>query len=120
MADSYRVFASYLLFAQVLEDPLGHLYRAGEFGKGGVRRTVWLRVFDGPSAPAADIRSAFGRVRRVGEAVQSTNVADGVNCLESDAVPALVCDHVASQPLGLVLDRVEIGAAFPSRSTTLY
>jgi TonB family protein len=107
MADSYRVFASYLLFAQVLEDPLGHLYRAGEFGKGGVRRTVWLRIFDGPSAPAADIRSVFERARRVGEAVQSINVAGGVACLESDGVPALVCDHVASQPLGLVLDRVE-------------
>ena len=107
MADSYRVFASYLLFAQVLEDPLGHLYRAGEFGKGGVRRTVWLRTFDGPSAPAADIRSAFERARRVAEAVQSANVAGGVTFLESDGVPALVCDHVASQPLGLVLDRVE-------------
>ena len=107
MADSYRVFASYLLFAQVLEDPLGHLYRAGEFGKGGVRRTVWLRIFDGPSATVADIRSVFDRARRVSEAVQSTNVARGVSCLESDGVPALVCDHIASQPLGLVLNRVE-------------
>ncbi len=106
MADSYRVFASYLLFAQVLEDPLGHLYRAGEFGKGGVRRTVWLRTFDGPSASAADIRSVFERARRIGEAVQSTNVAGGVSYVESDGVPALVCDHVASQPLGLVLNRV--------------
>ncbi len=108
MAESYRVFASYLLFAQVLEDPLGHLYRAGEFGKSGVRRTVWLRIFDGPASSAADIRSAFERARRVGEAVQSTNVAGGVSCLESEGVPALVCDHVASQPLGLVLDRVEM------------
>ena len=107
MADSYRVFASYLLFAQVLEDPLGHLYRAGEFGKGGVRRTVWLRAFDGPTAPAADIRSAFDRARRVADAVQSANVAGGVAFLESNGVPALVCNHVASQPLGLVLDRVE-------------
>jgi len=107
MADSYRVFASYLLFAQVLEDPLGHLYRAGEFGKEGVRRTVWLRIFDGPSAPAADIRLVFERARRVSEAVQSTNVAGGVVCLESDGVPALVCNHIGSQPLGVVLDRVE-------------
>ncbi len=107
MADSYRVFASYLLFAQVLEDPLGHLYRAGEFGKGGIRRTVWLRIFDGPSAPAADIRSVFERAHRVGEAVLSTNVAGGVSCVESGGVPALVCDHIASQPLGLLLDRVE-------------
>jgi TonB family protein len=107
MADSYRVFASYLLFAQVLEDPLGHLYRAGEFGKGGVRRTVWLRAFDGPTVPAAEIRAAFDRARQVSEVVQSTNVAGGITCLESDGVPALVCDHVPSQPLGLVLDRVE-------------
>jgi TonB family protein len=107
MADSYRVFASYLLFGQVLEDPLGHLYRAGEFGRGGVRRIAWLRVFDGPQMPAADIRAAFDRARRIGEAVQSTNVAGGVACLESDGVPALACDHIASQPLGLVLDRVQ-------------
>jgi TonB family protein len=107
MADSYRVFASYLLFGQVLEDPLGHLYRAGEFGRGGVRRTVWLRIFDGPQAPAADIRTAFDRTRRIGEAVKSTNVAGGVTCLDADGVPALVCDHVASQPLGLVLDHVQ-------------
>ncbi len=107
MADSYRVFASYLLFGRVLEDPLGHLYRAGEFGRGGVRRIAWLRIFDGPQTPAADIRSAFERARRIGEAVQSTNVAGGVACLESDGVPALACDHVASQPLGLVLDRVQ-------------
>jgi TonB family protein len=107
MADRYRVFASYLLFGQVLEDPLGHLYRAGEFGRGGVRRPVWVRIFDGPQAPAADIRSAFDRARRIAEAVKSTNVAGGVACLESDGVPALVCDHVASQPLGLVLDRVQ-------------
>jgi TonB family protein len=107
MADRYRVFASYLLFEQVLEDPLGRLYRAGEFGRGGVRRAAWLRVFDGPQAPIVDIRSAFDRARRIGKAVQSTNVAGGVACLESDGVPALVCDHVASQPLGLVLDRVQ-------------
>lgn len=107
MADSYRVFASYLLFGQVLEDPLGHLYRAGEFGRGGVRRLVWLRTFDGPSAPAADIRSAFDRSRRIGEVVHSTNVAGGIACHEVDGVPALACDHIASQPLGLVLDRVQ-------------
>jgi len=107
MADNYRVFASHLLFAQVLEDPLGHLYRAGEFGRGGVRRTVWLRIFDGPQAPAADLCSAFDRARRIGEAVQSANVASGVSCLEEGGVPALACNYVSSQPLGLVLDRVQ-------------
>jgi TonB family protein len=107
MAESYRVFASHLLFAQVLEDPLGHLYRAGEFGKDGIRRTVWFRVFDGPHTEAADLRSAFDRACRISEAVQSTNVAGGVACLEADGVAALACDHVASQPLGLVLSRVQ-------------
>lgn len=107
MADQYRVFASYLLFAQVLEDPLGHLYRAGEFGRGGVRRMVWLRIFDGPQMPTETLRTAFDRVARIGEALKSTNVAGGLACLEFDAVPALACDHVASQPLGLVFDRVQ-------------
>jgi len=40
VARAFKVFASYLQFKEVLADPLGHLYRAGEFDAGGVKRTV--------------------------------------------------------------------------------
>ena len=35
MARAFKVFASYLQFKEVLDDPLGHLYRAGEFDAEG-------------------------------------------------------------------------------------
>jgi TonB family protein len=107
MADGYRVFASHLLFEQVLEDPLGHLYRAGEFGRGGVRRIVWLRIFDDPHVQSADLQAAFERARQIDEAVQSINIATGITCFEAEGVPALACDHVGSQPLGRVFERVQ-------------
>ena len=105
MAEAYSVFASYLRFKEVLSDPLGHLYRAGEFDASGVQRAVWLRVFDRPIIEAADIIAGFDRADAIADAVQSTNVA-GVDCLVDDGVPAIAADFVASQPLSRVLDRV--------------
>ena len=106
MAEAYRIFASYLRFKEVLSDPLGHLCRAGEFDASGVRRATWLRVFDHPLVPAADLVSAFDRELRIADAVQSTNLASGVDCVVDDGTPAIAIDYVASQPLSLVLDRV--------------
>ncbi|MCW8984124.1 MAG: protein kinase, partial [Thermoanaerobaculales bacterium] len=105
MAEAYRVFASYLQFKQVLSDPLGHLYRAGEFDASGVQRAVWLRVFDRPLIEAAEVIAGFDRAHAIVNAVQSTNVAS-VNCLVDDGTPAFAADFVASQPLSRVLDRV--------------
>ena len=105
MAEAYSVFASYLRFKEVLSDPLGHLYRAGEFDASGVRRTVWLRVFDRPIIEAADVIAGFDRADAIADTVQSTNVAR-VNCLVDEGTPAIVTDFVASQPLSRVLDRV--------------
>jgi serine/threonine-protein kinase len=106
MAEAYSVFASYLRFKEVLSDPLGHLYRAGKFDASGVQRAVWLRVFDRPLIEAEDVIAGFDRARAIGEAVQSTNVASGVDCLVDDGTPAIAADFVASQPLSRVLDRV--------------
>ena len=106
MAVAYRIFASYLRFKEVLSDPLGHLDRAGEFDASGVRRVAWLRVFDNPLIPAADVVSAFDRERKIADAVQSTYLASGVDCVVHDGTPAIAIDYVASQPLSLVLDRV--------------
>ncbi len=106
MAEAYSVFASYLRFKEVLSDPLGHLYRAGEFDTSGVRRAVWLRVFDRPFIEAADIIAGFDRARAIADAVQSTNVAAGVDCLVDEGTPAIAADFVASQPLSRILERV--------------
>ncbi len=76
MAEAYRPFGSYLLFKQILSDPLGHLYRAGEFDRGGIQRTVWLRIFDTPHISTEDFVAAFERTEEIADFVQSTNVAD--------------------------------------------
>ena len=105
MAEAYSVFASYLRFKEVLSDPLGHLYRAGEFDASGVQRAVWLRVFDQPIIQAADVIAGFDRANAIAEAVHSTNVARADFAVD-DGTPAIVTDFVASQPLSRVLDRV--------------
>jgi TonB family protein len=105
MAEAYSVFASYLRFKEVLSDPLGHLYRAGEIDASGVQRAVWLRVFDQPIIEAADIIAGFDRANAIADAVQSTNVARADFAVE-DGTPAIATDFVASQPLSRVLGRV--------------
>ena len=105
MAEAYSVFASYLRFKEVLSDPLGHLYRAGEIDASGVQRAVWLRVFDQPIIEAADIIAGFDRANAIADAVQSTNVARADFAVD-DGTPAMATDFVASQPLSRVLDRV--------------
>ena len=105
MAEAYSVFASYLQFKEVLSDPLGHLYRAGEFDASGVHRSVWLRVFDRPLIESADVVARFDRADAIANAVQSTPVA-GIDCVVDDGTPAIATDFVASQPLSRVLDRV--------------
>ena len=105
MAEAYSVFASYLRFKEVLSDPLGHLYRAGEIDASGVQRAVWLRVFDQPIIEAADIIAGFDRANAIADAVQSTNVARADFAVD-DGTPAIATDFVASQPLSRVLGRV--------------
>jgi TonB family protein len=106
VARAFKVFASYLQFKEVLDDPLGHLYRAGEFDAGGVKRTVWLRVFDRSQVPAGDVIAAFDRVNSIESVLQSANVAAGINCVTDDGTPAMACEFVSSQPLSAVFQRV--------------
>ena len=105
MAEAYSVFASYLRFKEVLSDPLGHLYRAGEIDASGVQRAVWLRVFDQPIIEAADIIAGFDRANAIADAVQSTYVARA-DFAVVDGSPAIATDFVASQPLSRFLGRV--------------
>jgi TonB family protein len=106
MAETYSVFGSYLRFKEVLSDPLGHLYRAGEFDPSGVRRIAWLRIFDRPLIESSEIEQAFDRTRAIAEAVQSANISSGVDCFVADGASAIAIDYAASQPLSLVLERV--------------
>lgn len=106
MAERYRVFASHLLFKELVGDALGHLYRAGELGPAGIRRTAWLRVFDGPLAARADLAAVAPRARRVNDALQSASIASAVTFTVAGGVLALAHDYVPSQPLSRVLERV--------------
>jgi len=106
MARAFKVFESYLQFKEVLDDPLGHLYRAGNFDAGGVKRTVWLRVFDRSQVPAGDVIAAFDRVNSIASVLQSANVAAGIDCVTDDGTPAMACEFVSSQPLSTVFQRV--------------
>ena len=106
MAEAVKAFASYLQFKEIIADPLGHLYRAGEYDSGGVKRAVWLRVFDRPMIPAVDLISGFERAQHIADAAQSANLATGVDCVVADGLPAIASDYISSQPLNLVFDRV--------------
>jgi len=106
MAEALTAFASYLQFKEIAADPLGHLYRAGEFDSGGIKRTVWLRVFDRPILSAPDIVSGFARAQKIAAAVRSTNVATSIDCVVDGEIPAIASDYISSQPLSVVFDRV--------------
>jgi TonB family protein len=106
MAEAYGVFASYLKFKEVLSDPLGHLYRAGEFDATSIKRIAWLRVFDRPLIDPADLSGDFDRAQAIASAVQSANVSSNVDCITHEGTPALAFEYTASQPLSLVLNRV--------------
>jgi TonB family protein len=106
MAETYSVFGSYLRFKEVLSDPLGHLYRAGEFDATGVQRAAWLRVFDRPLTKSSELEGSFERALAIADAVKSANVPSGVDCLIEENTAAIAIDYAASQPLSLVLERV--------------
>ncbi len=101
----YRTFGSYLLFHEAAADALGHLYRAGEFDRTGVRRAVWLRVFDAAGLPQDDLRGRCETGNLVGEHLHAANVAAHPRCFAEDGVPAIAFDYAPGQPLSEVLNR---------------
>ena len=108
MAEAYRKFGSYILFKELLADELGHLYRAAEFDSQGVKRTVWLRVFDAPQVPARDVSERIDLGNQVSEVLQAANVAsNSVNLMVGDT-PAIATDYLPSHPLSLVLEKVKL------------
>jgi TonB family protein len=106
MADAYRTFGSYILFREVVADDLGHLYRAGELGAGGVQRMVWLRVFDSPHIPTREMRARFDAGNRIGDILQAANIAANPSFFEHAGASGLAWDYVSAQPLSRVFAKV--------------
>lgn len=107
MTEAYRAFGSYILFKEKLHDELGHLYRAGEFDAGGIRRTAWLRIFDAPGIPAEEMLGSFDDARQIGKLLQAANVASGTDYFAEEGIPAVASDYIAGQPLSYLFKKVE-------------
>ena len=107
MGEVYRTFGQFILFKETLKDELGHLYRAGEFDATGIKRTVWLRLFDGKSVSSSEVISSFEKGQQVTKLLQAANVASGVSYHTEDGVPGMAFDHSASQPLTRLFEMVK-------------
>jgi len=107
MGEGYRAFGQFILFKEIQNDVIGHLFRAGEFDASGIKRTVWFRLFDGAGVPSNEVTDAFKMGRQVGDLLQAANVASGSTYLTENGVPAMAFDHTASQPLGRLFEKVE-------------
>ncbi len=64
MSHDYRIFGPYILFDEVRQDVLGHLYRGAEISSGGLGRRVWVRTFEGAAVPSDDVRAARDTAER--------------------------------------------------------
>ncbi len=107
MGKAYGTFGQFILFKEILKDELGHLYRAGEFDANGVKRTVWLRLFDAKGMPSAEVADTFEMGRKVSDLLQAANVAAGTTYHTEKGVPAMAFDHNASQPLTRLFEKVK-------------
>ncbi len=107
MGEAYGIFGQFILFKEILKDELGHLYRAGEFDANGVKRTVWLRLFDAKGIPSAEVTDTFEMGRKVSDLLQAANVAAGVTYHTENGVPAMAFDYNASQPLTRLFEKVK-------------
>lgn len=107
MGAVYSTFGQFILFKEILSDELGHLYRAGEFDASGVKRTVWLRLFDGNDIPTNDVVSSFDKARQVGDLLQAANVSSGVSYHVEAGTPSMAFDLTSSQPLTNLFEKVK-------------
>ena len=105
MSRTYETFGRFILFKEVLGDELGHVYRAGEMEGREIRRPVWLRIFDAPGVPAADVVRRLDIARQIGSTLTATNIASNPSYVEVDGVPAMASDDVPGQPLSRVFRR---------------
>lgn len=103
MPEKYPTLGSFILFKNVVEDELGHLYRAGELGKSSLERTAWLRVFDRPAVPKRELIAASENAGTIASLLSASNVAGGSRVFAEDGIPALAWDYRPGQPLSGVL-----------------
>ncbi len=99
MSDGHRTIGQFVLFKEVLRDELGGLYRAGEVDRNGWRRTVWLRVLEGPGIPAEALEEQADLVNRLGQELKAANVVSGQELHVVDGVPLLAWDHVPAHTM---------------------
>ncbi len=99
MSQMYRTFGSYILFKEVLADELGHLWRAGELDRKGLHRTVWLRVFDGPRIPSAELAGRLDVANAVGSQLKAATIPTGMRCFAEGGTVAMAWDWSSAQPL---------------------
>ncbi len=112
MTQPYEVFGSCIVFKEVFEDDLGHLFRAGIIAGETLDRVIWLRVFDGAGLPSKAIIASFGEARAIAEAIRGSQLPRHPLFLDADGVPGLGCDYLPGQPLNRVLSRAR-DEAFP-------
>ncbi|MCK5378456.1 MAG: TonB family protein [Acidobacteria bacterium] len=107
MGETYRTFGQFILFKEILEDEMGHLYRAGEFDATGITRTVWLRLFDSTGMPSKEVNDAFEKGRQVADLLQAANIASGTSYHTEGGIPGMAFEYTASQPLSRLFEKVK-------------
>jgi len=107
MSQMYRTFGSYILFKEVLADELGHLWRAGELDRKGLHRTVWLRVFDGPRIPSAELAGRLDVANAVGSQLKAATIPTGMRCFAEGGTVAMAWDWNSAQPLNRLFQAVK-------------
>ncbi len=106
MSENYSTFGSYILFKEVLRDDLGRLWRAAELDRKGIARTVWLRVFDRPYIPSADLIARLEVATQIGRELEAGTLVSRPKVLVEGGTVAVAWDWVSAQPLNKTLQRV--------------
>lgn len=106
MSVNYRTFGSYILFKEVCADDLGHVWRAAELDRKGIARTVWLRIFDAPQVPSADLLARLEIATRVGQELEAATLPSRPRAVAEGGTVALAWDWVSAQPLSRTLEKV--------------
>jgi serine/threonine-protein kinase len=102
----HRTFESYVLFKTIVEDALGHMYRAGKIADGALRGLRWLRVFDGEAVDAEGIVKALPDATKIAGFLKSANVVSQPHFFNEAGVPAIAWNYVPAQPLSLIYEKV--------------
>ncbi len=99
MTDRYATIGQYVLFKEILRDDFGTMYRAGEVGRQGWRRTVWLRALSAPGLAPETLAERTDLVNRLGRDLQVANIASASELQIIDDTPLLAWDHVPGHTL---------------------